>query len=147
VAGLYSAVALIYGSYTYARAIGQAVPVAWLAVYCLIVTIPYLLFFAVSRVAVVAGARISVVVLAVLGVLCAAILYLPSFNPTDGEYGVVYVLVPIVQVLLVGVAFAVLLVLQRRPSKELSNSTPHTDARANSVPHQSPSARAGERGR
>ena len=32
-------------------------------------------------------------------------------------------------------------------SGEPSNSTPHTDARASAVPNQSPSARAGERGR
>jgi hypothetical protein len=47
-----------------------------------------------------------------------------------------------------GIAFLGIQIARRRLSEKLrSNSTPHTDARASSMPDQPPSARAGERGR
>jgi hypothetical protein len=113
IAALYSAVALIYGSYRHAAAGNyDPVPLGWLAVYFLIVTIPYVLFFAVSRIAIIASARISVVVFTVLAVVYAAIVYVPSFYSLDSYYGLVYLLVPVVQVSLVGVAFVAVLLLQ-----------------------------------
>ena len=81
------------------------------------VLLPYALIAAADHLSVDPFSRWTAILVSIAAAFIASLLYWPSFSPNDGEYGVVFLLVPIVQVVPAGPLAGIVFWRRRRFSR------------------------------